>query len=747
MRKYFSFFRVLVILVVAVLLVTFFWLSINRYKTSYVAWQDRFERLRLTVRELDVAAHKVRSGRRFDFDQLTEKELQMVAVVTDFSVSLKSAPSEPFDLWSAWKVNQKEISLDVEPLVKLCIDSAPIANTFKTSFSMLRNSEIIVFQLIDDLQPMIDAHPSMKENFSALKKSLLELSYFKNDVYRQDVDAELADIKQKFTGVEWQEVQQFVGFIEKHLEVIYANTPVVEGAFKQGESFQKRLAVLADRLQKELRDQYDTELQRSVRYSYLFLFVAFVVLASGATFSRKAYLLRNQLAAHNRDLEKLVHQRTANLENAKTRLQLEKNERETLLVQLDESKNKLDAIINTIHGCVYEYDAASGKFLYISKGIARIWGERADSVGNIADLTKKIHPEDIELRQQQIDAITANSSVVSVEYRIQSGENTIWARELCSAKLESGVVKSLVGVVVDITEFKQAGQEKKRIEEELLHAQKLESVGQLAAGIAHEINTPAQFISDNLVFLQDSVADVLKLVGDLREEVKASGVQALAESVESKCEEVDLEYLEGEITPALVQSYEGISSIARIIRAMKDYSHPGESIELADINKAIDSTVTISRSEWKYFAVLETEFEEGLPMVECVVSDINQVVLNMIVNASHAIVERYDDPDNLEGRIGIKTKSLEDKIAIEISDNGAGMPESVKSKIFDHFFTTKGVGKGTGQGLSLAYRMIVEKHGGKIEVDSTVGVGTTFRILLPVKQSGADSEEQPEQKL
>ena len=119
----------------------------------------------------------------------------------------------------------------------------------------------------------------------------------------------------------------------------------------------------------------------------------------------------------------------------------------------------------------------------------------------------------------------------------------------------------------------------------------------------------------------------------------------------------------------------------------------------------------------------------------------------MIVNASHAIVERYDDPDNLEGRIGIKTKSLEDKIAIEISDNGAGMPESVKSKIFDHFFTTKGVGKGTGQGLSLAYRMIVEKHGGKIEVDSTVGVGTTFRILLPVKQSGADSEEQPEQKL
>jgi signal transduction histidine kinase len=164
-------------------------------------------------------------------------------------------------------------------------------------------------------------------------------------------------------------------------------------------------------------------------------------------------------------------------------------------------------------------------------------------------------------------------------------------------------------------------------------------------------------------------------------------------------------------------------------------------MQLSDINAALESTMTVSSSEWKYYASINKNLDAELPLVECVISDINQVVLNMVVNASHAIVDRFDDADTMMGEIGICTRGFEDHISIEIADNGNGMSEEVKSKVFDQFFTTKQVGKGTGQGLSIAHKLIVEKHAGKIEIDSVEGEGTVFRIILPLTQFNSDEDD------
>jgi signal transduction histidine kinase len=300
--------------------------------------------------------------------------------------------------------------------------------------------------------------------------------------------------------------------------------------------------------------------------------------------------------------------------------------------------------------------------------------------------------------------------------------------------MSSGEPNKLACICYNITAFKEAGLEKEKMKKELAQAQKLESVGQLAAGIAHEINTPSQFISDNLTFLQESVGEVLELFQAISERIDKEGESAFADELKTLIGDVDMPYLAEEIPSALLQSYEGIMSVSKIIRAMKDYAHPEKEFKLVNINMSVESAIIVSRSEWKYFSKIEKIFDDSLPMVECVAGDISQVILNIIVNSAHSIAEKYSGSDEVEGKITIKTKKINDNVLIEIADNGGGMTEDVKNKVFDHFFTTKEVGKGTGQGLSIARRLIFEKYQGSIEVQSTVGVGSMFRIRLPVIQ-------------
>jgi signal transduction histidine kinase len=274
----------------------------------------------------------------------------------------------------------------------------------------------------------------------------------------------------------------------------------------------------------------------------------------------------------------------------------------------------------------------------------------------------------------------------------------------------------------------------------LASAQKLESIGQLAAGIAHEINTPTQFIGDNIRFLQQSVGDVLSIFERLLPlMVKDDAATISAAEIAAFLQPVDVDYLREEVPKAIVQSLEGVERIAKIVGAMKEFSHPAVDKAPHDLNRAIASTVTVASNEWKYVADVETDFDADLPLAPVMLGAFNQVILNMLVNAAHAVGAVVAEAPGTRGMITISTRKVEDWAEIRIQDSGCGISEAVRDRIFDPFFTTKEVGKGTGQGLAIAHDVIVNKHKGTLTVESAVGLGTTFTLRLPLQSVAPDS--------
>ncbi len=291
--------------------------------------------------------------------------------------------------------------------------------------------------------------------------------------------------------------------------------------------------------------------------------------------------------------------------------------------------------------------------------------------------------------------------------------------------------------VRDITSRREAEEEWNKMEMQLRQAQKLESIGQLAAGIAHEINTPIQFVGDNARFINEAFRDIEKLAGvrdRIIEKVRQGETPTdLIAEADELAEEIDIAYLRSEIPKAISQSLEGIERVGNIVRAMKEFSHPGvEEKVLIDINSAIESTVTVSRNEWKYYADMQLHLDPSLPMVPCLPGELNQAILNIVVNAAQAIRDKVDKDGETKGVIAISTCKSGPWAKIVISDTGIGMSSKIIQRIFDPFFTTKGVGKGTGQGLAITYSAVVDKHGGTIEVASQVGEGSTFTVCLPL---------------
>jgi PAS domain S-box-containing protein len=287
--------------------------------------------------------------------------------------------------------------------------------------------------------------------------------------------------------------------------------------------------------------------------------------------------------------------------------------------------------------------------------------------------------------------------------------------------------------------------DRKKLEAQRQQSQKMEAIGQLAAGIAHEINTPTQFVGDNTRFFQDAfddLIDIIKIYKELLEASKSGSLtDELIQSAEERIEEFDLDYLEEEIPVAIRHTLKGVGRIAKIVQAMKIFAHPGgEEKEPADINKEIEKTITLSRNEWKYVAELTTDFDESLSFVPCFQAELNQVILNLIVNAAHAIADVNKDNQTQMGTIRISTRREGNWAKIYINDTGSGIPEEIRHKIFDLFFTTKGPGKGTGQGLAISHSVIVEKHKGTITLESREGKGTTFIISLPLVSEPEQNE-------
>lgn len=282
--------------------------------------------------------------------------------------------------------------------------------------------------------------------------------------------------------------------------------------------------------------------------------------------------------------------------------------------------------------------------------------------------------------------------------------------------------------------------ERKVLEEQLRQAQKLEAIGQLAAGIAHEINTPAQYVGDNTKFLQEmwpTVDKILALCMRLQEESLAGSLApgTIAELLQCT-EESEPAYLLREVPQAISQTLEGVQRVSKIVKAMKEFSHPGsEGKSAIDINHAIETTIAVARNEWKYVADVQTCFAADLPPVPCLAGEFNQVMLNLLINAAHAIASALGAGSAAKGTITISTRRDGDWAEVRIQDTGGGVPENIRGRIFEPFFTTKEVGKGTGQGLALAHTVIVKKHEGQIWFESEAGKGTTFFLRLPLGPS------------
>jgi PAS domain S-box-containing protein len=278
---------------------------------------------------------------------------------------------------------------------------------------------------------------------------------------------------------------------------------------------------------------------------------------------------------------------------------------------------------------------------------------------------------------------------------------------------------------------------RKILEQRLAQAEKLEAIGQLAAGIAHEINTPTQYVNDNLFFLEESWVEVfslLKLYGELVTMIQQAGIELEQfRIIEARSTKIDVDYLAREIPLAVTQSLEGIARVAEIVRAMKRFSYlGGEEKQKVDLNLAVESTINVARNEWKYVATVETELDPAMPPVLCYPGEINQVLLNLITNAAHAIEDRMAGKDG-KGIITVRTELLGDQVEIRVQDTGTGIPEEIQNRIFDPFFTTKDVGRGTGQGLAISYDVVVKKHAGDISFVTERGKGTTFKVCLPIE--------------
>jgi PAS domain S-box-containing protein len=312
----------------------------------------------------------------------------------------------------------------------------------------------------------------------------------------------------------------------------------------------------------------------------------------------------------------------------------------------------------------------------------------------------------------QVVTVTASGAAIHHEVRVvRSGDD----ESVC--------------IVRDVTEQRE-------LEERLLETQKLGAIGQLAAGVAHEINTPMQFIGDSLHFVRGAVTDLMALLERYSAVTKTAehtplGSVRLRELTSAE-EDPDFVYVREELPLALERSLEGVDRVTKIVRAMKSFAHPGAS-ELAptDLKALIESTVIVATNEWKYVAEVELKLDTDLPTVPCIAGEVNQVILNLIVNASHAIADVVGTSGN-KGRITISTSSDDTHAEIRVSDTGTGIPERARAKVFEPFFTTKEVGRGTGQGLSMAYNCIVKRHKGTISFETELGVGTSFIVRLPL---------------
>ncbi len=430
-----------------------------------------------------------------------------------------------------------------------------------------------------------------------------------------------------------------------------------------------------------------------------------------------------------------------------TLLAQERHARQLLQSQLDLRNCALDSA--STHFMILDVTARPWKIVYANRAVATDHGYDAAELPGMDPVILTSAAENTAAFKRLGTAVNAGESA-STELVSRRKDGTTFHLGMFMTPVRHTVpnVTYYVAIGADITVRLAQEREQRRLQEQLYSemqerermgielrlAQKLESVGRLAAGIAHEINTPTQYIGDSVLFIESAYRDFEKLratyVDALRELGDHDAARAVLQRVKETEESLDLAFLEKEIPKAFERTMDGVRRVASIVRAMKEFAHPDSAEHNpADLNHAIETTLLVAHNEYKYTAQIETHLGE-LPDVMCNVGELNQVFLNLIVNAAHTIAESGKDVQT--GLIAITTRSNGTHVEIDVVDNGCGIPEENLEKIFDPFFTTKPVGRGTGQGLAITRAIVTEKHAGTVAVHSEVGRGTRFSLRLPI---------------
>jgi PAS domain S-box-containing protein len=398
--------------------------------------------------------------------------------------------------------------------------------------------------------------------------------------------------------------------------------------------------------------------------------------------------------------------------------------------ELEESREQYRRIVESTNAVPFSYHPGHG-FSYVGPQAEKLFGHPLER-WKAPDFLEQLVPTDqLERTRSKLAGAVPGEDLEFEGTACTADKRILQLRWVVSCSEAAGE-RALRGLILDVTE-------RWRLESDLAQAQKLESVGRLAAGVAHEINTPIQFVSDSVTFVRGAVADlfaVLKAYQELprRLDDPAALAAAAADALRAE-EDNDLAYIMEHAPTSLDRALDGLERVTKIVRSMKQFAHPDRKEKSpVDLNAALLSTLTIARNEYKYVAELETNFG-AIPPVVCHAGEINQVVLNIVVNAAHAIADAVAGTDR-KGKITVSTRKSGDQVEIAIGDTGPGIPEAIRQRIFDPFFTTKEVGRGTGQGLAIARNVITEKHGGSLTFDTELGRGTTFHIVLPVDEPG-----------
>jgi two-component system, NtrC family, sensor kinase len=413
---------------------------------------------------------------------------------------------------------------------------------------------------------------------------------------------------------------------------------------------------------------------------------------------------------------------------------------------LRESEERWRTLLAYIREMVILVDA-DGLVTYTSPSVERWLGYATEElVGHkIAAVTAISHVDDAVALRSALDRCEP-ATPVSLTHRLKARDGSWrWLESTMVCLREDPLVGGVLITSRDVTDRLALEQERERLDLDRRVSQRLEAVGQLAAGIAHEINTPLQFVGDSVTFLKQAVDELVRLTGLYRTTLYTSSpipVEERREAMRDAEQQADLEYLCERIPAAFARTADGIARVRSIVLAMKRFSHTS-STELApaDINEAIETTLAVCRNEYKYVADVALDLGE-LPPVTCNIGELNQVFLNLIINAAQAIEEKVTDT-GVRGEIRISTRLVGSFVVFEIADDGPGIPAELQDRIYEPFFTTKEVGKGTGQGLALA-RNTIERHSGSLECSSSPGGGATLTIRLPLKQpTGVVDDGQP----